>query len=43
MKDMKSNERSLFSFHGLQGVKKLCPFKLNFSNLNESKFRHNFK
>ena len=43
MKDIKLNERSLFSIHNLQGVKLLSRLKHNFSHLNEHKFRHKFK
>ena len=43
MKDIKSNERSLFSIHDPHGVKLLSRVRLNFSHLNEHKFRHNFK
>ena len=43
MKDIKSNERLLFSIHDPQGVKLLSQLKLNFSHLNEHKFRHNLK
>ena len=41
MKDIKSNERSLFSIHDPQGVKLLSRLRLNFSHLNEHKFKHN--
>ena len=34
MKDIKPNERSLFSIHDLQGVKLLSRLRLNFSHLN---------
>ena len=43
MKDSKSNERQLFSIHDPQGVKLLSRLRLNFSHLNENKFRLNFK
>ena len=43
MKDIKSNERLLFSIHDPQGVKLLSRLRLKFSHLNEHKFRHNFK
>ena len=43
MKDIKSNNRSLFSIHNPQDVKLLSRLRLNFSHLNEHKFRHNFK
>ena len=36
-------ERSLFSFHDPTGVKLLTRLRLEFSHLNERKFRHNFK
>ena len=39
MKDIKSNDRLLFSIHDLQ----LYQLRLNVSHLNEHKFRHNFK
>ena len=42
MKDIKSNERS-FYIHDPQGVKSLSRVRLNFSHLNEHKFRHNFR
>ena len=37
------NQRSLFSIHDLVGVKLLTRLRLQFSHLNEHKFRHNFK
>ena len=43
MKDIKSNEQSLFSIHDPQSVKLLSQLGLNFSHLNKHKFRHNFK
>ena len=43
MRDIKSNEPSLFSIHDPQGVKLLSRIRLDFSHLNEHKFRHNFK
>ena len=43
MKDIKSNEQSLFSIHDPKGVKLLSQLRLNFSHLNKLKFRHNFK
>ena len=43
MKDIKSNNRSLFSIHNPQDVKLLSRLRLNFSHLNEHKFSHNFK
>ena len=43
MSDIKSNERSLFSIHDPQGVKLLSRLRLNFSHLNEHKFRHKLK
>ena len=39
MKDIKSNERSLFSVHDPEGVKLLSRLNFNFSHLNEHKFR----
>ena len=43
MNDFKSNELPLFSIHDPQGLKLLSQFRLNFSHLNEYKFRHDFK
>ena len=43
MKDIKSNERLLFSIHDPQGVKLLSRLRLNLNHLKEHKFRHNFK
>ena len=37
------NQRSLFSIHDPVGVKLPTRFWLQFSHLNEHKFRHNFK
>ena len=37
------NQRSLFSIHDPVGVKLLTKLRLQFSHLNEHKFRHNFK
>ena len=37
------NQRSLFSIHDPVGVKLLTRLRLQFSHLNEHKFRHNFK
>ena len=36
------NQRSLFSIHDPVGVKLLTRLRLQFSHLNEHKFRHNF-
>ena len=36
------NQRSLFSIHGPVGVKLLTRLRLQFSHLDEHKFRHNF-
>ena len=36
-------ERSLFSIHDPTGAKLLSRLRLNFSHLNEHKFRHNFR
>ena len=36
-------QRSLFSIHDPVGVKLLTRLRLQFSHLNEHKFRHNFK
>ena len=41
MTDVRSNERSLFSIHDPQGVMLLYWLGLNFSHLNEHRFRHN--
>ena len=43
MKDIKSNEQLLFSIRHPQGVKLLSWLRLNFSHLQENKFRHSFK
>ena len=43
MKDIKSKERSLFSIHEPQIVKLFSRRRLDFSHLNEHKFRHKFK
>ena len=43
MKYIKSNERSLLSIHNPQGLNLVFWLRLNFSHLNEHKFRHNFK
>ena len=40
---MKYNEWLLFSIHDPKGVKLLSRLTLNFNNLNEHKFRQNFK
>ena len=37
------NQKSLFSIHDPVGVKMLTRLRLQFSHLNEHKFRHNFK
>ena len=37
------NQRSLFSIHDPVGVKLLTMLRLQFTHLNEHKFRHNFK
>ena len=37
------NQRSLFSIHDPVGVRLLTRLRLQFSHLNEHKFRHNFK
>ena len=43
MKDIISNERSLFSIRDPQNVKLLSRLRLNFSHSNKHKFRRNFK
>ena len=43
MKDIKSNERSLFFIHDPQDVKLLSQLSFNFSHLNKHKAKHNFK
>ena len=43
MKDIKSNERSLFSIHDPQGVELLSRLRRNFNHLTEHKFRHNLQ
>ena len=43
MKDIKSNEQSLFSIYHPQCVQLLSRLRLNFSHLSEQKFRHNFE
>ena len=40
---IKTKENSLFGIHDILGVKLLTRLRLNFSHLNEHKFRHNFK
>ena len=39
---MKSSENSVFAIHDNNGIKLLTCLRLNFSKLNEHKFRHNF-
>ena len=39
----KTEENSLFNVHNSTGVKYLNRLRLNFSNLNEHKFHHNFR
>ena len=39
IKDIKSNEISFFSIHDSQGAKLLSRLRLNFSHLNEHKFK----
>ena len=39
----KTEENSLFNVHNPTGVKYLNRLRLNFSNLNEHKFHHNFR
>ena len=40
---IKTKENSLSGIHDILGVKLLTCLRLNFSHLNEHKFRHNFK
>ena len=39
---VKTCENSVFTIHDNNGIKLLTRFRLNFSHLNENKFRHNF-
>ena len=39
---VKTSENSVFAIHDNNGIKLLSRFKLNFSQLNEHKFRYNF-
>ena len=39
---VKTSENSVFAIHGNNGIKLLTCLRLNFSHLNEHKFRHNF-
>ena len=43
MKYIKSNERPMFSFQDPHGEELLSWLRLNFSHLDEQKFRQNFK
>ena len=36
-------ENSIYAIHNISGLKLLTRLRLNFSHLNEHKFRHNFK
>ena len=38
-----SSEYSIFAIHDTKGLKLLTRLRLNFSHLNEHKFRHGFK
>ena len=38
----KTSENSVFAIHDKNGIKLLTCLRLNFSHLNEHKFRHNF-
>ena len=40
---IRSNENSVFAIHDTKGLKLLKRFRLNFSHLNEHKFRHGFR
>ena len=39
---VKTSENSVFAIHDHNGMKLLTRLRLNFSHLNEYKFRHNF-
>ena len=39
---VRPRENSVFEVHDINGVKLLTRLRLNFSHLNEHKFRHNF-
>ena len=40
---IRPKENSIYAMHDISGLKLLTRLKLNFSHLNEHKFRHNFK
>ena len=40
---IRSKENSVFAIHDTKGIKLLTRLRLNFSHLNEHKFRHGFK
>ena len=40
---IRPKENSIYAIHDISGLKLLTRLRLNFSNLNELKFRHNFK
>ena len=40
---IKPKENSIYAIHDISGLKLLTRLRLNFSHLNEHKFRHNFK
>ena len=41
--NIRSKENSIYAIHDISGLKLLTRLRLNFSHLNEHKFRHNFK
>ena len=40
---IRPKENSIYAIHDISGLKLLTHLRLNFSHLNEHKFRHNFK
>ena len=40
---IRPKENSIYAIHDISGLKLLTCLRLNFSDLNEQKFRHNFK
>ena len=40
---IRPKENSIYAIHDISGLKLLTRLRLNFSHLNEHKFRHNFK
>ena len=40
---VRPKENSIYAIHNISGLKLLERLRLNFSHLNEHKFRHNFK